>query len=120
MQEENARRADKELRDHPEMADRLHTNANDLRDSYRAALAANPNLTFGQYVAAQCGKPFTHTLAAFIGRVLVELETHELTTDFPAAAGNAPVGALSWVWWRLRYAPGRMPSSRWNTSPKYL
>ena len=52
MQEENARRADKELRDHPEMADRLHTNANDLRDGYRAALAANPNLTFGQYVAA--------------------------------------------------------------------
>ena len=52
MQEENARRADKELRDHPEMADRLHTTANDLRDGYRAALASNPNLTFGQYVAA--------------------------------------------------------------------
>ena len=30
----------------------LHTTANDLRDGYHAALAANPNLKFGQYVAA--------------------------------------------------------------------
>jgi hypothetical protein len=52
MQRDNARRADKELRDHPEMAERLHTTANDLREGYRAALASNPNLTFGQYVAA--------------------------------------------------------------------
>jgi hypothetical protein len=49
---DNARRADGELRDHPEMATRLHTTANDLREGYRAALAANPDLKFGQYVAA--------------------------------------------------------------------
>lgn len=52
MQENNARDADKELRDHPGVAAGLHTTANDLRDGYRAALAANPNLKFGQYVAA--------------------------------------------------------------------
>ena len=34
------------------MAERLHTTANDLREGYRAALAANPDLKFGQYVAA--------------------------------------------------------------------
>jgi hypothetical protein len=52
LQRENARRADEELRDHPGMAERLHVTANDLRDGYRAALAANPDLKFGQYVAA--------------------------------------------------------------------
>ena len=52
MREHNARRADRELREHPEMAARLHTNANELREGYRAALAANPGLEFGQYVAA--------------------------------------------------------------------
>lgn len=52
LQRENARRADEELRDHPGMAERLHATANDLRDGYRAALAANPALKFGQYVAA--------------------------------------------------------------------
>ena len=51
-QRDNAHRADEELRDHPEIADSLHTTANDLRAGYRAALATNPNLTFGQYVAA--------------------------------------------------------------------
>ena len=51
-QRENARRADDELRDHPGMAERLHTTANDLREGYRAALATNPDLKFGQYVAA--------------------------------------------------------------------
>jgi len=30
----------------------LHTNANDLRAGYQAALATNPDLTFGNYVAA--------------------------------------------------------------------
>jgi len=50
--QDNARRADDELHDHPEMAARLHTNANDLREGYRAALTTNPNLKFGQYVAA--------------------------------------------------------------------
>jgi len=52
LQRENARRADDELRDHPQMAARLHTTANDLRDGYQAALATNPDLKFGQYVAA--------------------------------------------------------------------
>jgi len=52
MREDNARRADEDLREHPGMAARLHTTANDLRDGYQAALAANPNLKFGQYVAA--------------------------------------------------------------------
>ena len=52
MREENARRADRELREHPGMATRLNTTANDLREGYRAALATNPELKFGQYVAA--------------------------------------------------------------------
>jgi hypothetical protein len=50
--DDNARRADEDLSEHPEMAGRLHTTANDLREGYRAALASNPNLKFGQYVAA--------------------------------------------------------------------
>lgn len=52
MREYNARRANDALRDHPEMARHLHTTANDLRAGYQAALATNPNLKFGQYVAA--------------------------------------------------------------------
>jgi hypothetical protein len=52
MRQDNARRADDELHDHPEMAANLHTTANDLRDGYHAALATNPDLKFGQYVAA--------------------------------------------------------------------
>ena len=52
LQRENARRADEELRAHPRMAARLHTNANDLREGYRAALASDPDLKFGEYVAA--------------------------------------------------------------------
>ena len=52
MQRDNARRADDDLREHPDMPARLHTNANDLREGYRAALATNPELKFGQYVAA--------------------------------------------------------------------
>lgn len=52
MQRENARHADDEIREHPRMAERLHTTANDLRSGYQAALAANPDLKFGQYVAA--------------------------------------------------------------------
>ena len=61
MQRENARRADDDLREHPEMAGRLHTSANDLRAGYTAALAADPDLKFGQYVAAT-------RLAANLGR----------------------------------------------------
>jgi len=49
---ENAKQADKELRDHPGMANGMNMSANQLRSGYQAALAANPNLKFGQYVAA--------------------------------------------------------------------
>lgn len=49
---ENRRQAEKDLREHPGIANTLHVNANDLRRGYRAALAINPNLKFGQYVAA--------------------------------------------------------------------
>jgi hypothetical protein len=49
---ENRRQAEKELREHPGIANTLHVNANDLRSAYRAALAINPNLKFGQFVAA--------------------------------------------------------------------
>src|SRR6266436_8657547 len=52
LQRQNSQEADKELRDHPGMAASLHTTANDLRSGYQAALATNPNLKFGQYVAA--------------------------------------------------------------------
>jgi len=48
----NLRRADDDLRDHPGLPRALHTNANDLRSGYQAALRANPDLTFGNYVAA--------------------------------------------------------------------
>jgi len=49
---DNLNRADHELRNHPGIANTLHTNANDLRAGYQAALTTNPNLKFGQYVAA--------------------------------------------------------------------
>ncbi len=52
MQRENAQRSDEELRAHPQMAERLHTTARDLRAGYQSALAGNPDLKFGQYVAA--------------------------------------------------------------------
>lgn len=52
LQRENSRRADDELREHPRMAGRLRTNANHLREGYRAALASDPDLKFGEYVAA--------------------------------------------------------------------
>ena len=48
----NLRHADDDLRDHPGLPQALHTNANDLRAGYQAALATNPDLTFGNYVAA--------------------------------------------------------------------
>ena len=48
----NLRRADDDLRDHPGVPRALHTNANDLRRGYQAALATNPDLTFGNYVSA--------------------------------------------------------------------
>ena len=49
---DNRRQADKDLREHPGITNTLHVNANDLRNGYQAALAVNPNLKFGQYVAA--------------------------------------------------------------------
>jgi len=52
LQRQNVERADRDLNDHPEMARRLRTTANDLRSGYQTALLANPNLKFGQYVAA--------------------------------------------------------------------
>ena len=48
----NLRHADDDLRDHPNLPHALHTNANDLRSGYQAALATNPDLTFGNYVSA--------------------------------------------------------------------
>src|SRR5258708_32010188 len=42
LQRENAQRAENELREHPGMTASLHTNANDFRASYRAALLTNP------------------------------------------------------------------------------
>ena len=49
---ENMNNANQELRRHPHIASDLHVNANDLRADYQAALAANPDLTFGHFVAA--------------------------------------------------------------------
>jgi hypothetical protein len=49
---ENLRAADNELKRHPDLATDLRLNANDLRAGYQVALQTNPNLTFGQYVAA--------------------------------------------------------------------
>lgn len=48
----NLRRADDDLQDHPGLPRALHTNANDLRAGYEAALATNPDLKFGNYVSA--------------------------------------------------------------------
>lgn len=48
----NMHDADRDLRDHPNLPRALHVNANDLRNGYQAALATNPDLKFGQYVAA--------------------------------------------------------------------
>jgi hypothetical protein len=52
MAADNSRQADKDLQEHPGIANTLHVNANDLRAGYQAALATNANLKFGQYVAA--------------------------------------------------------------------
>lgn len=48
----NLDKADDDLRDHPGIPKALHINANDLRAGYQAALATNPDLKFGNYVAA--------------------------------------------------------------------
>ena len=49
---ENMNNADRELRRHPNLPSDLRVNANDLRADYQAALAVNPDLNFGQFVAA--------------------------------------------------------------------
>ena len=49
---ENRRNADRELREHPGIANTLRVNANDLRSGYQEALLTNPELKFGHYVAA--------------------------------------------------------------------
>jgi len=49
---DNLRRADGDLRDHPGIPRTLKTNANDLRAGYQAALVTNPDLKFGNYVSA--------------------------------------------------------------------
>jgi len=49
---ENLSNANRELTKHPGVANALHINANALRAGYQSALLNNPNLTFGQFVAA--------------------------------------------------------------------
>ena len=48
----NLRHADEELRNHPRVARTLKMSANDLRGQYQVALASNPDLKFGHFVAA--------------------------------------------------------------------
>jgi hypothetical protein len=52
MASSNLRRADEDLADHPGVPRALHMSANSLRSGYQAALGTNPDLKFGQYVAA--------------------------------------------------------------------
>ncbi len=52
MADENRRRADDDLNRHPGIASGLNMSANNLRDAYNTALLTNPNLKFGQFVAA--------------------------------------------------------------------
>jgi hypothetical protein len=52
MASDNMRRADDDLQNHPGIPRVLHTNANNLRSGYQAALATDPGLKFGEYVSA--------------------------------------------------------------------
>jgi hypothetical protein len=52
LQRDNMRNADNDLREHPGIPQTLHVSANSLRNGYQTALLTNPNLTFGNYVAA--------------------------------------------------------------------
>jgi hypothetical protein len=52
MANENLKEADNDLRRNPNLANDMHVTANDLRTAYQAALVTNPNLKFGQFVAA--------------------------------------------------------------------
>jgi hypothetical protein len=49
---ENARQADKDLRENPGLAKGMNMSANELRDGYQAALANNPKMKKNQIVAA--------------------------------------------------------------------
>lgn len=66
---ENGRRTDEELRRNPGIANGLNTNQSELRNRYEAALVTNPNLKFGQFVAA-------NMLARNLGR-----RNSNITTD---------------------------------------
>jgi hypothetical protein len=77
LQEKNSEQADKELRDHPGMAANLRTTANDLRSGYQSALATNPNLKFGQYVAAT-------RLGANLGATNPNITTNAILTGLAA------------------------------------
>lgn len=48
----NMRNADRDLGRHPNLATDMHVPAHQLRADYQAALAVNPELRFGQFVAA--------------------------------------------------------------------
>jgi hypothetical protein len=52
MASENLAEPDNDLRAHPDIARSLHVTANDLRSQYQLALARNPSLTFGHFVAS--------------------------------------------------------------------
>jgi hypothetical protein len=53
MQRENrTREADREIQRNPRIGENMRMNANDLRSGYETALKTNPDLKFGQYVAA--------------------------------------------------------------------
>jgi hypothetical protein len=52
MRENRNREANREIEKHPRMGDDMNMSANDLRNGYQTALETNPNLKFGQYVAA--------------------------------------------------------------------
>jgi hypothetical protein len=49
---ENMRKADEEIRRNPGITKGMNMSANQLRSGYQNALATNPDLEFGQYVAA--------------------------------------------------------------------
>ena len=49
---ENLSDANRDLVRHPGITNVVHTSANSLRSQYQAALINNPNLKFGQFVAA--------------------------------------------------------------------
>ncbi len=49
---ENFRKADEEINQNPGLAKGMNMSANQLRSGYQSALASNPDLKFGQFVAA--------------------------------------------------------------------